>query len=262
MTALMPRGDVGDGMAASVREAVASYFEAMIEFGRLAAESGKSPAFYDLMKEMGSAYESGRLDMGLWKRMLPEGIRGLCEIEPRLAGKVKAFALIVANLSRSGHDYLGLSHKNRDLIRNIIEHPPPGHERSSLRALCQYHVSVTETIDYSLLNGIKTGDTGKNRDLADLFSVTGKVERNGGHTTEARAIRDAVSHSKFKLSSSPHGIEFKNMERGYDFRRRYTLEEFSQYVKTQTRLYWMFAMAMQLFYTHRALLANGQIGKP
>src|SRR5215208_1316856 len=80
-----------------------------------------------------------------------------------------------------------------------------------------------EAHEYEIKNMIRTAKkyTKINYDIEELLSVHSKVQKGDGWRSDARAIRDAVSHAHFTINNLSAGvtIHFKNTEEGYNFDR-------------------------------------------
>lgn len=105
------------------------------------------------------------------------------------------------------------------------------------------HILKTEVIEYSFLeqfkNLLKEFNLTQKYDAEDIFSATNKVLKGNEWKTEARAIRDALSHNKYTLEvkDSSWKIIFDNSENGYDFKKTFTNLEFYKYMNDTDIIY-------------------------
>jgi len=102
-----------------------------------------------------------------------------------------------------------------------------------------------ETHEYELNNVLRTMTKSTNMkvDVEDLLSVETKVQKGTIWKTDVNAIRDAISHAKFKINSTNYQITFDNHEKGYNFTLTKTVEEllffyedYDKMLKLQSRL--------------------------
>lgn len=105
------------------------------------------------------------------------------------------------------------------------------------------HILKTEVIEYSFLeqfkNLLKEFDVIQEYDPEDIFSATNKVRKGNEWKTEAKAIRDALSHNKYTLEigDSSWKVIFDNTEKGYDFKKTFTNSEFYKYMNNTDTIY-------------------------
>lgn len=76
-------------------------------------------------------------------------------------------------------------------------------------------------------------------DPEDIFSATNKVCKGNEWRTDARAIRDALSHNKyvFEHNDISWKVIFDNTEYGYNFKKTFTNSEFYQYMNNTDAIY-------------------------
>lgn len=105
------------------------------------------------------------------------------------------------------------------------------------------HILKTEMIEYSFLEQfkiiLKEFNLIQEYDPEDIFSATNKVRKGSEWRTEARAIRDALSHNKYTLevNDSSWKITFDNTESGYNFHKAFTNSEFYEYMNNTDTIY-------------------------
>lgn len=110
-------------------------------------------------------------------------------------------------------------------------------------ALLNAHVARTESIEYVmkriLERAIHTFGLSDSYDTASLCSVTRKVPKGVDWRSDVRAIRDAVSHKRYRVTSDQNGwtVAFSNTEGGYHFLQTYSRSEFIHFFDHHTLLY-------------------------
>lgn len=115
-------------------------------------------------------------------------------------------------------------------------------EQSFLYALFYAHILKTETLEYSmqeqldyLLNKFKLSSK---YDSNEIFSSFSKISKGKGFRTDARAIRDTLSHYQYDVDfSDPIRIKFHNHQKGYAFDKSFTKDEFVSYLQNTDSLY-------------------------
>lgn len=76
-------------------------------------------------------------------------------------------------------------------------------------------------------------------DVTEIFSVNKKIKRNTTFETDALAVRDAISHYKYKLSQVGDSweIQFSNNEKGWNFNEKFSRNEFIKFLHDCDFLY-------------------------
>jgi hypothetical protein len=84
-----------------------------------------------------------------------------------------------------------------------------------------------ETHEYELNNILRNMIklSNMNVDIEDLLSVETKVQKGTTWKTDVNAIRDSISHAKFKINSTNYQITFENIGKGYNFVLTKTVDE-------------------------------------
>ncbi|MCH7562087.1 MAG: hypothetical protein IIC67_12150 [Thaumarchaeota archaeon] len=127
-------------------------------------------------------------------------------------------------------------------ISNIIA----GNENDdiiSIYALFFIHNMRTEVIEFSFAqqfrNLLREMGLNSQYDVEEIFSATSKVAKGNQWRTDARAIRDALSHNNFsvEISDSTWNLEFNNTEEGYNFYKTFTKNEFRKFITDTDFLY-------------------------
>lgn len=112
-----------------------------------------------------------------------------------------------------------------------------------------------EVHEYEINNMIKTAKkyTKINYDIDELLSVHSKVKKRNGWRSDARAIRDAVSHAHFTINnvSTGYKIHFKNTEEGYNFDRIFSEKDILLFYQDYVRL-----IAIQTTLLNSALITD------
>jgi len=113
----------------------------------------------------------------------------------------------------------------------------------SIYAIFFIHNLRTEVIEFSfvqqLRNLLREMDLESQYVPEEIFSATDKVAKGNQWRTDARAIRDALSHNKFSIEilDSTWNLEFNNTEEGYNFHRLFTRNEFRKFITDTDFLY-------------------------
>ncbi|MHA1690320.1 MAG: hypothetical protein ACTSU7_01655 [Candidatus Heimdallarchaeaceae archaeon] len=126
-----------------------------------------------------------------------------------------------------------------DLVDAIKDSP---RNLSHIHALLTSHVSRVESAEYVLVEIIKDTITTfslSSYDPYQMCSVRDKVEKGNKWKTDVRAIRDAISHSKYKIVDNNQDCEiiFSNNEQGYNFNWNFECSEFIRFFDKHTCLY-------------------------
>jgi hypothetical protein len=112
-----------------------------------------------------------------------------------------------------------------------------------LRALLLSFVGKMETVVHSFeeqfIELLKDFGLQNNYDVPQIFSVNEKVRRNTIYQTDALAVRDAITHTKFKINKIGDlwEIEFNNNEKGWNFTRKYSYEEFISFLDNNHKMF-------------------------
>lgn len=115
------------------------------------------------------------------------------------------------------------------------------------------HILKTEVIEYSFLeqfkNLLEEFNVTQKYDPEDIFSATNKVRKGNEWRTEARAIRDALTHNKYALeiNNSSWKITFDNTDSGYNFHKTFTNSEFYKYMNNTDTIYRGSMMLLKAF---------------
>lgn len=126
--------------------------------------------------------------------------------------------------------------QSNTIYRNTIERIKENDkERVNLYALFFSHVARTEIIEEEikkhLAENLELVGLDKRTDLNDIFYVSEKIPRKNYMTTDVKAIRDSLSHLKFRIIESGNcwKIHFCNNEHGYNFDKTMTVKEFLKF---------------------------------
>jgi hypothetical protein len=125
-----------------------------------------------------------------------------------------------------------------------------------LYALFYLHILQTETLEFALVGHfsdlLKSFNLDKQYDIHTIFSVTYKIQRNKDFVTDSRAIRDALSHLKYRIieENDTWRIHFKNTDYGYDFDKTFT---FSDLIRYFTNVGFLYESQMALIWTIAAM---------
>lgn len=113
----------------------------------------------------------------------------------------------------------------------------------SLYALFYVFMLKIDVIEYSFLKQFKEllqdFNLQSKYDAEEIFSAISKIQKGTTWNTDGRAVRDALGHNKFELefSGGTWKIEFKNDERGYNFNKIFTKDEFTQFFNNTDMLH-------------------------
>lgn len=127
-----------------------------------------------------------------------------------------------------------------DVVTSVRDNPK---DLLAAHALLNIHVVRTESIEYAnmriLRKCIHVFKLGKKYDAASICSVTRKVQKGTYWVSDARAIRDAISHQHYKIKIDGDGwiVTFSNTERGYNFQQTFSHSEFIRFFDQHTLLY-------------------------
>lgn len=179
----------------------------------------------------------------------------IINFSPNLSSQLNKFweaHIEIATIAEStGKSYMPmkLAEENREKILAVNEkylkiaevvRRDPNNE-ISMYALFYIHVLRTEVIEFSFIQQFKDlltefGLTGK-YDPEEIFSATNKIGKNNEWKTDARAIRDALAHSKYEIDfiKSPWEIHFKNTKKHFD--KIFDRHEFLQFYYDTDILY-------------------------
>ena len=136
---------------------------------------------------------------------------------------------------------LNVDNRYRD-ISNIIA-GNKSDDIISIYALFFINNLRTEVIEFSfvqqLRNLLREMGLDAEYDPEEIFSATDKVAKGNQWRTDARAIRDALSHNKFSIEilDLTWNLEFNNTEEGYNFHRSFTRNEFRKFITDTDFLY-------------------------
>jgi len=173
------------------------------------------------------------------------------EISSQLHSFWNAHIEIATLAATSGRSYMPMKYAedNREKILKVNERYTKVVEKMnkdpndeiSIYALFYVHNLRTEVIEHSFVAQFKELLTGFNLlakyDPEEIFSVVSKVGKGKDWRTDARAVRDALSHNKFELvfSGSTWEIQFNNKKHG--FKKTFTRSEFIQFNNHTDLLY-------------------------
>jgi len=110
-------------------------------------------------------------------------------------------------------------------------------------ALFYVHILRTEIIEYNFLKQFREMLTdfelSQKYDAEEIFSANNKIRKGRGWKTDARAIRDALSHNKYELffTDDDWKIHFKNNEEGYNYDKVFKKEDFFRFQSDTDILY-------------------------
>ena len=127
-----------------------------------------------------------------------------------------------------------------ELVQKINLEPD---EKTHLYGLFYIHIALTETVEHSLRKqfeeSLKQFDLESKYDVEQIFSIEKKIPKNSKIMTDVRAIRDALSHFKYEIVEK-QGIvliNFNNQDKGYDFIKKFTKDEYQLFVQKFVILY-------------------------
>ena len=110
-------------------------------------------------------------------------------------------------------------------------------------ALLNAHVARTESIEYVMKKildrAIHTFGLSNKYDSTWLCSVKSQIQKGEDWRSDVRAIRDAVSHKRYRVTSDQNGwkVTFSNTEGGYHFLQTYNHSDFIHFFDQHTLLY-------------------------
>ena len=148
-----------------------------------------------------------------------------------------------------------------ELIQKINSEP---NEKTHLYSLFYMHIALTETVEHSLKKqfeeSLKQFGLESKYDVEQIFSIEKKIQNNSKFKTDVRAIRDALSHFKYKIVEKQGivSINFNNQDKGYDFDKKFTKHEYQIFVqnfnvlyKIQAYLIWLSIAKVTLYYAFK-----------
>jgi len=110
-------------------------------------------------------------------------------------------------------------------------------------SLFYIHILRTEIIEYNFLKQFKEMlidfELNEKYDAEEIFSANNKISKGNVWRTDARAIRDALSHNKYELTftDSDWKIHFHNNEEGYNYDKIFKKEDFFRFQTDTDILY-------------------------
>lgn len=234
---------------------ISSHLDALINFSQSIRDVNVNGCkFYDVLTNIKLKFDEKKTNETSYEKFILSALGSLQTLEPDFSDKFDSFVSMMLCTIFAGDDFLKQMCQNETLIKNIFERnffKKLSTSNSDVYLLINQHLQMTEKIEYNLIHSISQTCV-KQYNLEDLFSITGKIKRGNKTVTEARAIRDAFAHSHYIITEH-FDIEFQNITSGYNFKRKYTAEEFIQYAKKQQDLYAIFIIIMHLLYLNSLL---------
>lgn len=76
-------------------------------------------------------------------------------------------------------------------------------------------------------------------DVSEIFSVNTKIQRNTIYETDTLAVRDAISHYRYKINKIGDlwEIVFNNTEKGWNFNQKYSYDEFLRFLDNNHKMF-------------------------
>jgi hypothetical protein len=150
------------------------------------------------------------------------------------------------------NDFARLTNAHSEYVDLIASFNTPQITEIQLKALLLGYVAKTETVGYAFekqfLELIKTYGLEQKYDVKEIFSINNKVKRNTVFQTDSRAIRDSIAHYRYKIISLSNSweIQFDNDEDGYNYHKKFSYNEFIQFLDNHHKLYISQLLILQL----------------
>lgn len=113
---------------------------------------------------------------------------------------------------------------------------------TKLRTLLLSFIGKMETVGHSFEKQFEellvTFGLRNKYDVPEIFSVNNKIQRNTIFETDSLAIRDSITHSRFKINKVGDlwEIEFNNNEKGWKFNQKYSYDEFMRFLDNNHKM--------------------------
>ncbi len=126
-------------------------------------------------------------------------------------------------------------------VTNRVNKDP--NDEITIYGLFYLHILKTEVIEYAYIEQFKEllrdFNLSKRYDAEEIFSATSKISKGKVWKTEARAMRDCITHNKYELQidDSSWNILFDNQEDGYNYVKTFSRNEFLQFENETDLLY-------------------------
>jgi hypothetical protein len=111
-------------------------------------------------------------------------------------------------------------------------------------SLLLVHVIRVESIEYAIREQLNDAITkfglGDKYDVAEMCSVEHKIKKGSKWNSDVHAMRDAIAHGYFKITFADvneWSIDFKNIEKGYDYQKTFSRLDFQRFFNGHSLLY-------------------------
>lgn len=233
------------------------YFDVLIKFGLSVQNKnyhGKN--IFELLTKTKSLFDNQKFDYTQIDHLLVTALCAMLDLESEFKEKAKLYALLFMEVIEKKLDFDKTSKSySSDIIQDVIQSEysilsSATNTRQSAEALVMTHIRQTEKIQYPLIKPLKQLSNHVEYDLESLFSINDKIRKGDKHVTESKAIRDAVSHSNYKINEKNSQVQliFENKGHGYDFSQKYSLKEFYNLVQKYHNLHTLFCNISYIIY--------------
>jgi hypothetical protein len=148
-----------------------------------------------------------------------------------------------APLKYAEKDFERLRDAHNDYVNVIKKIDTPAINEVQLRAILLGYISKMETIGHAFEKQFEellgSFELSSKYDVTEIFSINKKISRNTIYVTDSKAIRDSLSHGRYKIISLPNSweIHFNNNKDGYNFNEKYSYDEFIRFLDNNHKLY-------------------------